>query len=292
MRKHIAKPKKANGLPKRERKTKGKLFCSDEWQGLRQRCLASICSFENDAPRFDTPIGPYYFRDNGSDILAVAHLDTIQHHRHFGCLEENRDRIYNCQLDDRLGAWIILDLLPSMDIETDILLTTGEESGMSTASRFTTPKEYNWIVEFDRSGTDVVTYDMESDEWLILIQKERKVGRGSYSDISELNHFGVCAANWGIGYYRNHSLASYFNVSELVDTIERFHCFFNANSGFHFPIEKTSTTKIDEFDYDEFWKDYQDEQTREHERWKREQERKYSVSADADSVYSLNAWEH
>ncbi len=286
MKKYIAKPKHTSKALKKKRKRARFLSCPDEWSALRQRCLASIASFQNDAPRIETPVGPYFFNDNGSDVLAVAHLDTIQNDRHFGCLKDEPNRVYNCQLDDRLGAWIILDLLPSMGIKTDILLTTGEERGMSTASSFDAPKEYNWIVEFDRSGTDVVTYDMESEEWCAALRKGNKIGYGSYSDIAELKCLRVCAVNWGIGYYHGHYLKSYFNVSELVSAMERFYRFFSDNLNVHYPMDVSAAFKSGRFDDEKFWENYYNEQARECIIWEEEQERKYAYGVDNDSVYS------
>ncbi len=47
-----------------------------------------------------------------------------------------------------------------MGINVDVLLTTGEEMGQSSAAYFDPgEKKYNWMFQFDRGGTDVVTYD-------------------------------------------------------------------------------------------------------------------------------------
>ena len=44
--------------------------------------------------------------------------------------------VHSGALDDRLGAYIILDLLPKLGINVDVLLTVGEEQGRSTANFF------------------------------------------------------------------------------------------------------------------------------------------------------------
>ena len=216
------------------------LVCEDKWLGLRERCLAPIDSFTLVADRVDTSRGPYFFQDNGADVLAVAHLDTVQNHRHFGSIRGEDDVIYNCQLDDRLGAWLALDVFPLMGLKMDVLLTTGEEQGQSTAREFVAPRDYNWLAEFDRSGTDVVTYELESDEWLGAVADCTRVGYGFYSDIAELDGLGVCGANWGVGYYGTHGPESRFIASELLGTVSRFEWFYSEWHNTRFDIDLKS----------------------------------------------------
>ena len=88
-----------------------------------------------------TPKGPLIFQDNGADILAVAHLDTVSTHK-----QRKRaprfigPKVYTPQLDDRLGVYAILHMLPKHNIRCDVLLTDGEESCASTARFFETEK--------------------------------------------------------------------------------------------------------------------------------------------------------
>jgi hypothetical protein len=139
----------------------------------------------------------YFFKDNGADVLAVAHLDTVQpHHNRPAQIIDTADGmvVYSGALDDRLGAYVILELLPALGIEYDWLLTTGEEMGMSTASYFNPPagKDYNWMIEFDRGGTDVVMYQYEDKESLKLIRRSgAQIGDGIFSDICYLEHLGI-----------------------------------------------------------------------------------------------------
>ena len=199
------------------------------WKNLRRVCLDSENSFERYGEKVDTKHGPYFFKDNGSKVLAVAHLDTVQDERHFGIAKSDNNIIWNCQLDDRLGAWMILHLLPEMGINMDVLLTTGEESCMSTAQFFSAQKDYNWLVEFDRSGTDVVTYQYRESDWKKELSIYRNINHGSYSDISELGHLGVCGANWGVGYYSHHWHTSRFRISEMWQTANLFELFYKNN---------------------------------------------------------------
>jgi hypothetical protein len=226
-----------NRRGKRRKKSSKVLYCPPEFQQLRKRCLASIDSFHSEGDVHETPDGCYVYRDNGASILAVAHLDVVQSGpRHFGHPKGNSNLIYNAQLDDRLGAWIILDVLPSIGINVDVLLTEGEESCRSTAAHFQTEKKYNWLIEFDRAGSDVVLYDYWTEELDTLLEsKGNKVGVGTYSDISVLDHLGVAGLNWGIGYHNHHFRNAYFKVSECKEAIRRFVEFYSAHKNTRFP---------------------------------------------------------
>ncbi len=214
------------------------IVCPKAYKKLRSRCLSSIESFSDEGVVTNTPNGPLIFRDNDSDILAVAHLDTVRQDRHFGFEKSKSDILYNCQLDDRLGAWIILDVLPEHDITVDVLLTTEEESCMSTAEYFTHNKQYNWLVEFDRAGTDVVTYKYRNTNWLNALRNEgNRIKFGSYSDICVLEHLEAQAVNWGIGSYDGHNRESWCSISELNKAIDRFVEFYKINHEIYFPHE-------------------------------------------------------
>ena len=82
----------------------------------------------------------YNFIDNDADILVVAHTDSV--------VEQPKLRVdakvIACPvLDNRIGVYIALAELPAMGIVTDVLLTQGEESCMSTAQHFKLPEVSN-----------------------------------------------------------------------------------------------------------------------------------------------------
>ena len=174
----------------------------------------------------------YVHRDNGSDILAVAHLDTVQGRRECRMYRgESGDVVASPTLDDRLGAYVICDLLPAMGIKLDWLLTTGEESCDSTAREFQASKPYNWIVSFDRGGTDVVMYEYETADLCDLVHSvNAPVGNCSYSDICDLEHLGVAGFNWGVGYRNYHSPRAYVLLADLWLNVGRF-CDFHQRYG-------------------------------------------------------------
>lgn len=169
-----------------------------------------------------TAYGNYRFIDNNSSVLAVAHLDTVFTGNSFPFTVDG-DQINSYNLDDRLGAYIIMEVLPKLGINADILLTEGEESGLSTAMFFEPTKKYNWIFQFDRMGTDVVLYQYETQDQLCNSLENDKffINYGSFSDISFMN-IGVAGVNFGTGYYDNHFDNSYMLISHTLLMIGKF----------------------------------------------------------------------
>jgi len=172
--------------------------------------------------------------DRGADVLMVAHMDWVDVPYRF-----NRDaaktRIRCPRLDDRLGVYTILDFLPSIGIEADVLLTDDEEIGKSTAKYFVPPREYKWVVEFDRRGEDVVTYDLDSADWLDAIRGAGfNVARGSFSDICYLDSLDCCMMNVAVGYHQEHQPTCYLEISEWKRQMVRFRRFWTRyqNVGF------------------------------------------------------------
>jgi hypothetical protein len=163
----------------------------------------------------------YIFRKTeGAKILAVAHLDTVQPLS--GIVKREGAYIHASGLDDRLGAYIAWDWLQDNGVVADILLTDHEESGMSTAEFFGLADEYNWIVEFDREGQDVVTYGLDSDDWLsALFRSGFDIRQGAFSDICFLDT-DTCCVNIGNGMHLSHSNRSFMNMKETQGNLQSF----------------------------------------------------------------------
>jgi hypothetical protein len=181
----------------------------------------------------------FAFKDNGSSILAVAHLDTVglphQRTAHFTETEAGLV-VHSRALDDRLGAYIILDMLPKLGIEVDVLLTVGEESGRSTAQFFEAPKQYNWMIEFDRGGTDVVMYDYEDEDVIeMVLDTGAKVGDGIFSDICYLDHLDIKGFNWGVGYRDYHGPRAHAYLNDTFEMVGYFDEFYSVWSDTHLP---------------------------------------------------------
>jgi M42 glutamyl aminopeptidase len=175
----------------------------------------------------------YAYRDNGSGILAVAHLDTVSDpgSRAATFIDTAAGPVvYSRALDDRLGAYIILDLLPKLGVDMDILLTVGEETGQSTAAFFEPDKEFDWMIEFDRGGTDVVMYQYEDACTIARVEETGAiVGDGIFSDICYLEHLGVKGFNWGVGYRDYHTARSHAYIDDTLRMVGYFLDFYAMN---------------------------------------------------------------
>lgn len=218
-------------------------------KALRRVCEADELSF-GDAYDMDmyhvvdqpAPDNFYFYKDNGSNILAVAHLDTVGHAEDRRCrfvvTEGGGTVVFSRALDDRLGAYIILELLPLLGLNYDILLTVGEESGRSTAAYFEPPKGklYDYMIEFDRGGTDVVMYQYDDAEVRQLVKDcGARVGDGSFSDISYLGHLEVKGFNWGVGYQDYHGPRAHAFLDDTFAMLSRYLTFAEQNEGVAMP---------------------------------------------------------
>ena len=178
----------------------------------------------------------YAFRNNDCRILAVSHLDTVQQGVTFGTIAyPNETLVFNPRLDDRLGAYTILDLLPRIGVATDILFSDNEECGQTTAAHFKSDKKYNWIVSFDRRGEDVVTYQYT---WDNVLREYFTVGHGSFSCIGRMDHLGCQAMNVGVGYQDEHSQRAFFILEEYIRNVARFLLFYRRYYNVRFPYTK------------------------------------------------------
>ncbi len=173
----------------------------------------------------------YVYKDNGAKILGVAHLDTAIPFQ--WCAKDAVKEIIVCSsLDDRLGAHVLLNILPK-HLNFDLLLTTNEERGMSTAQYFKPPegKQYNWCFSFDRRGMDVVMYQYDTPELRELLKSYGfTIAQGSFSDIASLDHLGVSCFNIGVGYHNEHSYGCYANLKHTKKQVELFIPFAQANA--------------------------------------------------------------
>lgn len=216
--------------------------------------LAHLCTtwdFDAYAKRVDLPNAHngrerfYYYKDNGSDVLAVAHLDSVQSDGTCSIMDTAQGPlVVSGTLDDRLGVYVILELLPKLGITCDWLLTTDEEMGQSTAGYFEPDhKDYNWMFQFDRGGTDVVMYDYETDYLCYLVEEAgARVGNGSFSDICMLEHLGCAGFNWGVGYQDYHSARSHAWLNDTFRMVARFVKFYNANANSVFTYQPRYAT--------------------------------------------------
>lgn len=210
---------------------------------LQWSCFATPeeIALKSGATRFASGKRFYLYKDNGANVLAVAHLDTVvaAGKKYGGVVDlENGPTFFNPYLDDRAGVFTMLFQLPSLGVTVDWLFTDEEESGATTAALFTPTKKYNWLVEFDRMGGDVVTYaygggwyaSREDGSWDDTLTKAGfKVGVGSFSDIGALQRLGVKAVNIGVGYQDPHTSRAYIELFVYARQIGLFVDFWNKN---------------------------------------------------------------
>ncbi len=177
---------------------------------------------ENKVLDFDDKNKRRIFIDNGAKILFIAHLDTVQKPL---IRKIKKGRIYGAGFDDRAGCYCAYEL--SKTLKADVLLCDNEESGCSSAL-YHQCKEYNWILELDRSGTDFVEYDTAPFSMIEAAKKYFKEGIGSFSDIAFLDT--KCAAiNCGIGYQHAHSKDSYIVLDDMEKQLKRIKRFYEHN---------------------------------------------------------------
>lgn len=186
--------------------------------------------------------GEYWFKDNNANILCVGHFDTVARtNKNFGFIFDEEKKVVgvnSIQLDDRLGVYIIHNLLPRFGVNADILITTNEEIGQTTAANFKTEKEYNWIFEFDRRGVKPVFYQYSSNkEWVDAVNAHTETTFGSYSDITKLKHLGVCAVNWGTGYENEHTFGCCALFENIDIAVNSFLSFYFENKDKKYPYK-------------------------------------------------------
>lgn len=202
---------------------------------LQKTCTMPIESFWELGKPKETANGTYTYINRGSNILSIAHLDTVYQRSHFHKLglADGNVWVMSPWLDNRLGTYILLHLLPTLGIELDVLLTEGEEAGKSTAAYFTSRKKYKWMVSFDRASNDVVCYRYTDASFskAILDAGYKSVSHGTRSDIDYLAHLGCRGLNIGNGLVQveSHGLFSTANMNTCVSQVEKFVTFYDAN---------------------------------------------------------------
>ena len=191
--------------------------------------------------------GPYRFKNTGywfpKDNEPVApttipkgELEVLSE----DWVAEKAAKLSGPVVDDRLGCALALGCTSW----ADVLFTDCEEDGESTAAFFQAPRAYNWIIGFDRRGTDVVTYDYKDKDWLSALESQFTIGHGSFSDIGYLEKLGTACVNMGIGYYNEHTTNAFWKPQETEEQLNRLYAFWSKHSETqfnHVPPKPTGT---------------------------------------------------
>lgn len=202
--------------------------------------------------------------------LLVCHADTVRR-----CLAYEYDAEHNTvvssELDDRLGIACMLYVIELGSGLSDcaMLVCDNEEIAASTATTFTddviaslglSNSGYpNWLMEFDRHGTDVVCYGYENDTFSSLLEHAGfEIGVGSFSDISSMTELGRSGVNVGVGYHREHTLQCYANLTDTLKQLgraEMFYALFGHIALKYTPTKRYGRYSSDRFKYDGFYDD-------------------------------------
>lgn len=171
----------------------------------------------------------YSLTYRGGKILGVAHCDFVEDAWSYPTFMPGDIKIRAGQVDDRVGVWLLLDVLhtlPGMPAY-DILLTTDEEIGRSSAQEVAEDLEYNWTFQFDRRGTDFVDYCKASPQFLKDFKSITGIphGIGSFSDICYLPSSCGSRVNIGTGYHNEHTPGAWVDLLECSSQVEKFAAF-------------------------------------------------------------------
>lgn len=202
------------------------------YKDLIHRLTMKTTDFEAEGTVFDTPDAmTFVYRNQGANVLGVAHRDSVHEPKYHGKHTiDGETFLFAPTVDDRVGTYVVLDLLPKLGIVTDILLTEGEETGRSTARYFDSEKQYNWMFSFDREGTDCVMYEYEDVATRKFVQGYGfDVNFGSFSDICFLEDLKCKGFNFGTGYYASHNKAAFMSPDDLMWQVAKFVVLFNEN---------------------------------------------------------------
>ena len=162
-------------------------------------------------PEDNVPVVPTKLSKHEEDTLSIEWVAKMA------------SKLNGPVVDDRLGCALAL----GCTAWADILFTDCEEIGQSTAGFFQAPRAYNWIIGFDRRGTDVVTYDYKDKDWLSALGGEFTVGNGSFSDIGYLENLATACVNMGVGYYNEHTVNAHWKPKDTEEQFARLYKFWS-----------------------------------------------------------------
>lgn len=174
----------------------------------------------------------YVFYKGTFPVLLCAHMDTVHKECPKTLIYANGTLSSTQGIggDDRCGIYMIFKILKKYDCS--VVFLEDEEIGCVGAKKFVKSNECSklkkdgnlkYIIEFDRKDKNhAVTYDCDNKEFDSFITKEFfKKEYGTCSDISYIApELGVAAVNLSCGYYKEHHLEEWVNLSEMERVIQ------------------------------------------------------------------------
>jgi len=172
--------------------------------------------------------------------MVCAHTDTVGnvHPKSFSYTDATEVYIRNAEnknmgADDRLGCFIISELIKDRPRDFIFALFDQEETGGIGSSDFVKSPEFAEICKktscflgLDRRGdSDMASYGSESDEFLEVIRKipEYKEAMGSFTDVATLgDSSNISCVNFSVGYYSEHTSSEKFSPTECLCTLDLF----------------------------------------------------------------------
>ena len=209
---------------------------------------AWLARYGPDAPLPEmSKFGPYcitntgkWFPEDNIPVMPKSLPKAEEYQLSFDWVAEQAGKHQGPVVDDRLGCALALGCTSW----ADILFTDCEEQGRSTAAFFQAPRAYNWIIGFDRRGTDVVTYNYKDKDWLSALEEHFDIGTGSFSDIGYLEKLGTACVNMGIGYDKEHTTAAHWTPKDTEEQFARLYAFWSKyrDTQFHHLPPRTTAT--------------------------------------------------
>lgn len=170
--------------------------------------------------------------------MLCAHTDTVMniHPKKFSYTDITQSKICNfdnalCGADDRLGCFLINQMVKSNPNDFIFALFDKEETGGVGSSDFTNSPDFDEIckqvscfIGLDRRGdSDLASYDYESDEFLELLTTidGYKSAMGSFTDVATLaSESLISCVNFSVGYYNEHTANECFSPTECLHTLD------------------------------------------------------------------------
>lgn len=178
----------------------------------------------------------YLIAEGDLPICLCAHMDTVNEENYFGApiytlYDRDQDILHvtsGCTLDDRLGIYIILNIIEA-GYRPSVIFTDKEEIGGIGASALVQsypncPFDIKFIIELDRRGrNDSVYYSCRNKEFEEYINSFGfKTAQGSFTDCLILGEaWDIAAVNLSCGYMYEHTCLEYAHMQWVQETEEK-----------------------------------------------------------------------